>query len=304
MFARCYYVILTSLSLFFGCKTIVEKKCLFDLVEKNTIIVQPYHASPPVTIWVHGTRAFFSKYFFHNFFYCPPGLNPARTLNMKYHLRSVAALLSNAAPDSYSFEHFYFFGWSGKLKHKARLKAARELYEAIIKLITEYKAIYNRPPPSIRVITHSHGGNVVLNMTKVKGNECLFSIDELILLACPVQTETSCFVDDCLFKNIYALYSKRDSIQILDPQGLHYWRKKHKLQKPTSFFSERCFATSKKVRHVQLKLNGSGLMHIDFLFHKFLQHLPAIINEIESWDHNTIENKPEVLSIRTVKKKS
>ncbi len=297
-----YYFILLFFIVVASCRSLNLEKCSYlhlnDRQKTHDACSVP-QAPPSITIWVHGTRAFFSKYFFHNFFYCLPGLNPAKKFEKKYHLRSIAELLHTHAPDLFSFETFYFFGWSGKLNFKARIKAARELYQAIQILIKEYEETYHQKP-SIRIITHSHGGNVALNMAKIKDYNNKLCIDELILLACPIQEQTACYAHDDLFTTIYSFYSRSDSIQVLDPQGFHYWRKKHKMLKPLTFFSGRCFPDHcTKVRQIEIKLDGKGLMHIDFLFHKFLKCLPDMLHTIKNWHDNDIDEKPQLLFVKT-----
>ena len=125
-------------------------------------------------------------------------------------------------------------------------------------------------------------------------------IDELILLACPIQEQTVHCAHDTLFKRIYSMYSRGDSIQVMDPQGFHYWRKKHKLLKPPTFFSGRCFPKEcTKVQQVAVQLNGKNLMHIEFLFHKFLKFLPDIVYRLRKWRKKNIDERPTVISITT-----
>lgn len=57
--------------------------------------------------------------------------------------------------------YFYTFGWSGLISQQRRRKEAMRLYDA---LIVEYQALKQRGiTPKIRLIAHSHGGNVILN---------------------------------------------------------------------------------------------------------------------------------------------
>lgn len=299
-----FYRVLLLFIFFASCRSINLEKCtslhLADCIQQRSNETSvPLKKRPWITIWVHGTRAFFSKFFFRNFFYCLPGLNPAANFEQKYHLRSVAELLSAQAPELFSFDTFYFFGWSGKLKHKARIKAARELYQAVQDLIAHYEEQHHQKP-RIRIITHSHGGNVALNMAKIKNCCTDACIDELILLACPVQEQTAHYAHDGLFKKIYSLYSLTDSIQVLDPQGFHYWRKKHKRLKPPTFFSGRCFPDQcLKVRQAALKLDGRNLMHIDFLFHKFLKFLPYVLCHMKDWHKKSSHECPKLFLLKT-----
>ena len=302
MKTQIFYALVLFFILFVSCRSINLEKCYFmHCCEYPRVqqIKSTASKGPWVTIWVHGTRAFFSKYFFHNFFHCLPGINKAEKFDTRYHLRSVAQLLSEQAPELFSFDRFYFFGWSGKLKHKARFKAARDLFASISMLIEKYGKKYHQKP-RIRIITHSHGGNVALNMAEIQPQEHPIIIDELILLACPIQEQTVHCAHNVLFKRIYSLYSRRDSIQVMDPQGFHYWRKKDKLLKPMSFFSGRCFPKEcAKVQQIAILLNGKHPAHVDFLFHKFLKFLPTILKRLKKWRKKKIEEIPAIISINT-----
>ena len=72
--------------------------------------------------------------------------------------------------------------------------------------------------PKVRVIGYSHGGNVCLYTAKVaqKAQENGLSIDELILIGMPVQSETDHLINDPMFKKIFHIYSRGDRIQKLD----------------------------------------------------------------------------------------
>ena len=116
------------------------------------------------------------------------------------------------APGS-TINHYYTFGWSGLLSAQARLAAAGELGKA---LTDEYRALVTQGiTPTIRIITHSHGGNVALNLATLALDD-LPHIDELVLLGTPVQEETSALVHEELFGTIYNLYSLQDAAQGAD----------------------------------------------------------------------------------------
>lgn len=187
---------------------------------------------PPVTIWVHGTKltpTFICK----NFFYRKIGMQPARDYEEKYHKRTIAELLCQTSPEQYALDQFYFFGWNGKLCFNERKAAATELYNAILELIGAYQE-QHKVKPEIRIITHSHGGNVVLNLAEVQDAHHPIMVDELIMLGCPVQTETKHLIEADCFRKIYSFYSGTDIFQIIDPQGLYKKNnaKKHFLSAP------------------------------------------------------------------------
>ena len=131
-----------------------------------------------------------------------------------------AQTLSEHNQHRFPLEHFYAFGWSGQLCRHKRKEASEELQEAINAIVETYTA-QRGTPPHITLITHSHGGNVALNLAKSPQS---FEIEILILLACPVQEETAPLVTSDLFKKIYSLHSHSDASQVLDPQGLHPFR--------------------------------------------------------------------------------
>ncbi len=139
---------------------------------------------------------------------------------------------------------YYTFGWSGLLSQKARRQEAIAFYSSLSQEI----AYYNKQGlnPRIRIICHSHGGNIALNLAGIHAflNKNIFQetitntsvskisqnispeifanldpglvIDELILLATPIQIETEEFCTSPLFKKILSFYSHTDIVQISD----------------------------------------------------------------------------------------
>lgn len=226
-----------------------------------------------LTIWIHGTRgaAFLpvgitAKTSEVEKAICssPLGLHAATGIDQSLHARTVAQILSDADKEQFRFKDFYSFGWSGKLDGEARKEAAQELYAQLNQLILNH-IVHYAAVPKITIITHSHGGNVALNLAAVAPADSPLIIDRLILLAVPVQQETAGLADAPLFKSVIACHSHNDHIQVLDPQGLHpigqgikeSWNSgslkplaesaKESSQRP--LFSERHFA-SNKVKHV------------------------------------------------------
>jgi len=230
---------------------------------------------PTITIWIHGARLV-PNFAFRKFFYKPLGLKKIKSIDKKYHIRKIADRLIEEDPKRFCKKHFYIFGWSGKVNFIARKEAAQELYNKLEILVSKYYKKYNCIP-HIRLITHSHGGNVALNSSLFKKKENHFKINELILLACPVQEATKQLIEDPFFERCYSFFSKTDIIQIIDPQGLYRKGKRHY----TPFFSERHFPYHKKLTQARIKINGRSLFHIEFLLKKFVTNLPAILNKIE-----------------------
>lgn len=265
--------------------------------KKNTTI--PACTQPVITVWIHGTR-FFTHSFLKKFCYCPPGLTKAQDLSHSYHHHRLAAALHQAEPEQFPFNDFYLFGWSGKLSFEARTQAAHELYQALSAKVAEYQKIHG-VRPHVRIITHSHGGNVALTMAKLPhANADELLVDQLIMLACPVQTATASCTQSPLFKKIYAFHSTLDITQVLDPQGAYRCVRatKHTLAEKQPFFSERIFKPHAKIRQAQIKLNGRGIGHVEFTLHHFVQLLPELIQEVDSW-HNS--DRLRLITVKTIK---
>ncbi len=252
-----------------------------------------------VTIWIHGTMPslIVPKFAKKSFFYLDHGLVPITRYNHKDQLYKIATTLTESCPERFDIDHYYTFGWSGKLCFTERKKSAQELYHNIASLKESYMTTYD-DPPYIRIITHSHGGNVVLNLAKVKKRDDPLIIDELILLACPVQEKTKHLIANDCFNKVYAFYSGGDTIQILDPQGLY---KKGKTKK---LFSERTFDPHAKLRQTQVKMNGRSLMHIEFLWTSFFQYLPSLCNSLDHFYNSIVHDQKsyaKILDIQTTK---
>lgn len=230
-----------------------------------------------ITVWVHGTRLF-SKTCYTEVFDSTTGLKKAERVLKDPKFNTIATTLINYHNNSYNFDDFYFFGWPGNLCFQARQEAATFLYQELERISKEYERKFKHKP-YIRVIAHSHGGNVTLNLAKVKYNNDVI-INELILLACPVQIDTKHCIHDPIFRKIIALYSCLDFIQIIDPQGVYRRSKAHIW---SSLFSERCFPSCNKLYQAKIRMNKRALTHHEFMNPIFLQLLPIIIDELQSW---------------------
>ena len=184
---------------------------------------------PAITVWIHGTKSHeflinqlskLSQNLEVKLFGYKQGLNKVASLTSNQNNYLLAKELSDNYPEQFPWEHFYVFGWPGKLNHAGRQLAAKDLYHALKELVLCYKKEYCIIP-QITLITHSHGGNVALNMATIEDKDCPLIINKLILLACPVQNYTMDLVKSPLFKRIYSIHSHTDMLQILDPQWLH-----------------------------------------------------------------------------------
>ncbi len=129
--------------------------------------------------------------------------------------------------------YYYTFGWSGLMSHSKRLKEASYFYEQLVQLVESYKE--KNICPKIRLIGYSHGANVCLNIAEAHKQDTekkLDSIDQVILLGMPVQTENAHLVESNLFKRVYHFYSTADNMQRID------------------FFSFKRFFSKKRFRNI------------------------------------------------------
>ncbi|MDR3646294.1 MAG: hypothetical protein P4L22_02000 [Candidatus Babeliales bacterium] len=226
-----------------------------------------------VTIFVHGTRRL-SKLFL-KYTTKENKITNVKDLPTSCKVtRSMSKTLEKVDSNNFAKEQFYVFGWSGKLSHKARVQAASIFHDQILKLVEDLKK--QNINPVINIITHSHGGNVVLNMASLDLNNKL-TINNLILLACPVQEHTRKLVNHDLFKNVYNIYSTLDSLQILDPQGLHAEHQGKKVP----FFSQRTFDTNTNLKQAKIKIRNCGVTHSGFLMPRFFKRLPVLLDKMK-----------------------
>ncbi len=273
MLIICIAILLTLPGCFVPSRYLMRKN-LF--IPPSTAVVHPCLCSAEqpltITLWIHGTRLF-SRPLYHEQFNSQPGLAHIDEINRTGKIHTIAHALIASDPYRFAREHFYIFGWSGQLCFEEREKAAHILHKKIEDLLTKYKA--EGLNPRIRIMGHSHGGNVALNLAQL---DCTFTVDELILLACPVQSKTKHLVKQPLFKQVYALYSALDIVQILDPQGMY----KHK-NKASSLFSKRQFLHQENLAQMKVKINRRAITHSEFAKKHFLKLLPYILDGIDQW---------------------
>lgn len=197
--------------------------------EKKIMACEP----KKVTVWVHGTRGISflplgimpsALALEHAFCYSPPGLHAASTIDTSLYQRKNVALLAQVDGEQFPFEHSYLFGWSGKVNFDTRREAGKQLFDSLNALTKDYKERYGCAP-LITIITHSHGGNVVLNMARDLPSDCLpFYVERAIFLGLPVQKETDRLAKHNLFKHIYLIHSHIDLFQRIDPQKIQALR--------------------------------------------------------------------------------
>lgn len=278
---------------------------------------QPPTKPPIITVWIHGTKineclpspfAKLAKNLAPIVFDHKDGLNHSSTFNPHHYEAIRANALGTTAPTQFHPQHLYSFGWSGKLNIDARKKASQTLFSSLKQLVISTREAYNCDPEII-LISHSHGGNVILHLGEIvdpDGFELV--ITKAILLACPVQKHTAHLICSPVFKRIYSLHSHTDMIQIADLQGLHIRRK---ITKP--FFSQRHFNTHPRLIQVAIRWKNCpllhpqdrivneiimknltksiniisyikknrGLFHIEFQLLPFIRQLPAIICRLD-----------------------
>lgn len=274
------YILLIFILCIPSCTHITKKKSLVHHVycpKIGRIQTAPIATShnQPITIWIHGTRLL-PQSMFKTFFQSKPGLHHYSEMESKYHLHRIAQILSSSDPIMFPEEYFYLFGWSGKLSFREREQSARTLYLDLKELRTAYKKIQGTEP-TINILAHSHGGNVALLLEHVKDpDDTSFFINNLILLATPVQTHTLHYCRAPLFGKIYSLYSFLDVLQVIDPQGLN-----RAIKAP--LFSERIFPCHEKLAQVAIKINDRSIMHMEFILPTFLKRLPPAIKAINAW---------------------
>lgn len=113
---------------------------------------------------------------------------------------------------------YYTFGWSGLASHKERVKAAHEFYEGYQNILHDIEKTYG-VIPTTEVVGYSHGGTVALlceEVRQLQQDDPPFTIDRLILIGMPVQSDTERYICSPLFKEIFHCYSRSDNIQCLD----------------------------------------------------------------------------------------
>ena len=70
-------------------------------------------------------------------------------------------------PEGRSYNMFYAFGWSGLISQNSRRYEAIRLHNVLVAEIKRIKALHI-PNLKVRLIAHSHGGNLCLNLAAIK----------------------------------------------------------------------------------------------------------------------------------------
>lgn len=278
------------------------------LIKKNILITSSVLSAPiqddqpAITILIHGTKLVIRS-LYHTYFDGQADLKHVSAFVSDEKMHGMFTQLAESASELFTYDHLYFFGWSGKLCVKERDEAAIVLYDKLVKLADAYYEHYNRVP-IIRLICHSHGGNLALTLARVHAQkQCNLVIDSLIVLACPVQLSTKDFVDCPLFRHVYALYSTLDFVQVIAPEIAHYIHneKGELIDKKRCWFpfSARCFDKHASVKQARIKMNNHAVLHSSFATANFLRTLPHVIRAVDDayaqHERAIIQDRKEVL---------
>lgn len=174
-------------------------------------------------------------------------------------------------------QKFYTFGWSGELSLAARRAAAADLYQAL-------KNIPLQKGDTLELICHSHGGNVAAYLAEEeKIQKQGLSIERLVLLGTPIQYETQHLFTEPLFKNVWALWSKKDIIVVSDtfstPSRTSARSLLDRLQGPTS----------NRIHDVDIRLEGRSYFGHRALFY-FGVHLLPYFEVLYRPHHRTLQH--------------
>jgi len=233
---------------------------------KNNLCIK--HQDPStITVWVHGARPFADNTY-------NLGLKQLPEFDPKNELAIIADALIKSDPITFNPRMFYIFSWSGSLDFEERKKAAEFLYSELNQQISLFKKEHGFAP-KIRLLAHSHGGNVALNLALIPHNT--LEIDELLLLAVPVQNYNKELIASSLFKRIFSLYSTIDLPQVIDPQGIYT------NSRAESFFSGQRFAPCHNLMQVKVKINGAACRHLQFNAEPMLTILSPILDQLNQW---------------------
>lgn len=252
-----------------------------------------------ITIFVHGTyfmRKFFQYSPSRHLMYCPQGLSLAKHLPEHYHFYKMAHGCNACDKDLYSVDQFYIFGWESEHVNDAtRNKSAKILVEQLYEVVVDYYIQHN-VIPKIRLIGYSHGGNVILhtaNYLPIYADLQDVEI-EAWLFGTPVQVINHDLVNSDCFSKIYSIYSKKDIIQKIDPQGLinRNITKNH-------FWSDRTFCQNSRCIQVDFMVNGQAISH--GYYNEVFQYFPKIKKLIESKSSHCVSGGMIAVDFKIIK---
>ena len=157
---------------------------------------------------------------------------------------------------------YYTFGWNGLLNMQERYVAAKKLYHELEKEVALLRS--KSLEPSIHMVAYSHGGNVALNLAKIKQENITnpnFAVEQLVLLATPIQKETDYLVGDTsFFKKSFLFFSTEDHVQTSD-----FFSTQKELFSRRKFTSRAEFKVPDTLTQVRIRLtkriNRSKMIH-------------------------------------------
>lgn len=267
----------------------IKRFCMYAWFALSGILRATNQQELCVTIYAHGTQPGILAR--HKFFYRKPGMHRIDAYKPNHHKREIGHILAKADAQTYNLEHYYIYGWSGKLSVAERDQAAKEFLQALRIMLAQYKE-QGYANVSFRIITHSHGGNVILRLPTLTDADEL-CIDELILLACPIVPETKDLHKDPMFKKVYAFYSTKDIMQVADK----FAQASGHSFTPASNLVQGCISIKKKaIWHL--------LTHACFTTKTFLRHLPSVCKVADAFyaenGHDMVVLPPTII----IKRKS
>ena len=204
----------------------------------------------------------------------PPGLTLVKDLEKDAIARRLAADFCKKDSGKFVWDKFYAFGWSGKLSFEARKDASKIFADQLIDLSNKHESEFGIKP-IIRIVTFSHGGNVALNLANFLPKDMRI---ELVLIACPIQSDTERLVFSEIFSKIYVIYSMNDVLQIADPVNIY---RNIEFDRSKNILSQRFFNYDlNKIKQICVSVNGTYLGHLE-LFNLFNKHIPAVLNRVD-----------------------
>ena len=249
-----------------------------------------------ITVWIHGVSIF--KPNNYNL-----GLWPAHTFIGNEGLFNLGKYLVESDPERFPADNVLVYSWAGTFDFQECERSAGRLYEALVKTVDDYAA-KNKSRPKIRIITFSYGGNIVFNLPKFKNPRKNLVIDELIVLAWPVQHCLVAGAHDQMFKKVFNLYSPSDVVQIMDPQG---FCQRYGM---APLFSSRKLKRGDNILQTKVHINGRGRGHFGMCDRRILSAFPMVLDELNDWfshsqeHHLGLKRTRYLLSIYTDKSKA
>ncbi len=189
----------------------------------------PPPAAVPITIFIHGTQmhTLFRDKDISRFIIpstqTPRGLHSIPTVPPHNQIRACMVALACADNRQFPLDGMYTYGWSGALDSLERSQAGKEFFDLIKALSQSYDDKY-RKKAHITVITHSHGGNVLLEAARLHQTQD-YIVDTAIMLALPVQNATKDAITSPFFNHIISLHSHDELVQILDQEWANETRR-------------------------------------------------------------------------------